>query len=153
MEVKINREIREYTESMFFGLSLRQFVFSILACIVAVVTYFILKPLVGLETTSWVCILVAIPFGILGFLTYNGMHVEEFIWAWIKSEILMPKKLRFSGKPIYYWVLREAHLEEVKSRKLSSRIVAKIKPKKKEKRGKHEKKEETSRRTKRRKRK
>ena len=31
MEVKINREIRNYTESMFFGLSLRQFVFSILA--------------------------------------------------------------------------------------------------------------------------
>lgn len=31
MEVKINREIRNYTESMFFGLSMRQFVFSILA--------------------------------------------------------------------------------------------------------------------------
>ena len=28
MEVKINREIRNYTESMFFGLSLRQFIFS-----------------------------------------------------------------------------------------------------------------------------
>ena len=31
MEVKINREIRNYTESMFFGLSLRQFIFSVLA--------------------------------------------------------------------------------------------------------------------------
>ena len=31
MEVKINREIRNYTESMFFGLSMRQFVFSVLA--------------------------------------------------------------------------------------------------------------------------
>ena len=29
MEVKINKEIRDYTESMFFGLSLRQFVFCI----------------------------------------------------------------------------------------------------------------------------
>lgn len=27
MEVKINREIRNYTEAMFFGLSLRQFIF------------------------------------------------------------------------------------------------------------------------------
>ena len=34
MEVKINKEIRNYTESMFFGLSLRQFVFSVLACII-----------------------------------------------------------------------------------------------------------------------
>lgn len=27
MEVKINREIRSYTEAMFFGLSMRQFFF------------------------------------------------------------------------------------------------------------------------------
>ena len=35
MEVKINREIRNYTESVFFGLSLRQCVFSLLAVGVA----------------------------------------------------------------------------------------------------------------------
>ncbi len=49
MEVKINREIRDYTESMFFGLSLRQFIFSVLACGVAVGVYFLLRPLLGLE--------------------------------------------------------------------------------------------------------
>lgn len=36
LEVKINREIRNYTESMFFGLSLRQLIFSALAVAVAV---------------------------------------------------------------------------------------------------------------------
>ena len=44
MEVKINREIRNYTESMFFGLSLRQCIFSLLAVAVAVGLYFLLKP-------------------------------------------------------------------------------------------------------------
>lgn len=44
LEVKINREIRNYTEAMFFGLSLRQFIFSILACGVAVGIYFLLRP-------------------------------------------------------------------------------------------------------------
>ena len=53
MEVKINREIRNYTESMFFGLSMRQFIFSILAVAVAVGLYFLLKPYVGTETVSW----------------------------------------------------------------------------------------------------
>ena len=62
MEVKINREIRNYTESMFFGLSLRQFIFSVLACGVAVGLYFLLRPYVGTETVSWVCILGAAPF-------------------------------------------------------------------------------------------
>ena len=45
MEVRINREIREYTESMFFGLTLRQFIFSVLACAIAVLIYFTFKPL------------------------------------------------------------------------------------------------------------
>ena len=56
MEVKINKDIREFSESIFFGLSLRQFIFSVLACIVAVILYFILKPFCGIETLSWVCI-------------------------------------------------------------------------------------------------
>lgn len=55
MEVKINKEIRNYTESMFFGLSLRQFIFSVLACGVAVGLYFLLRPRFGTETLSWVC--------------------------------------------------------------------------------------------------
>ena len=73
MEVKINREIRNYTESMFFGLSLRQFVFSLLAVGVAVLLYFVLKPYVGTETVSWMCILGAAPFAAMGFVNYNGM--------------------------------------------------------------------------------
>ena len=68
MEVKINREIRDYTESMFFGLSLRQFVFSLLAILVAVGIYFALKPRLGTETVSWVCILGAAPFAAMGFI-------------------------------------------------------------------------------------
>ena len=47
MEVKINKEIRNYTESMFFGLSLRQFIFSVLACGVAVGLYLRCVPLCG----------------------------------------------------------------------------------------------------------
>ena len=91
MEVKINREIRNYTESMFFGLSMRQFIFSILAVAVAVGLYFLLKPYVGTETVSWMCILGAAPFAALGFITYHGMTAEQFIWAWIRSELLEPK--------------------------------------------------------------
>ena len=93
MEVKINREIRNYTESMFFGLSLRQCVFSVLAIAVAVGLYFLLRPMFGLETLSWVCVLGAAPFAALGFITYHGMTAEQFLWAWLRSELLEPKQL------------------------------------------------------------
>lgn len=36
MEVRINKEVRNYQESLFFGLSLRQFLFALLAVAVAV---------------------------------------------------------------------------------------------------------------------
>lgn len=101
MEVKINKDIREFSESIFFGLSLRQFFFSVLACIVAVILYFVLKPFFGIETLSWVCILGAAPFAILGFVKYNGMTAEKFVMAFIKSEFIIPKKLTFKAKNIY----------------------------------------------------
>ena len=106
MEVKINKEIRNYTESMFFGLSLRQFIFSVLACGVAVALYFVLRPYFGTETLSWMCILGASPFAALGFIKYNGMTAEQFVWAWIKSEFLMPKKLTFLPDNLYYEALK-----------------------------------------------
>ena len=48
MEVKINKEIQSYSESMFLGLSMRQCGFSLAAILVAVGLYFLLKPYPGL---------------------------------------------------------------------------------------------------------
>ena len=106
MEVKINREIRNYTESMFFGLSMRQCVFSLLAVVVAVGLYFLLKPYVGTETVSWMCVLGAAPFAALGFFTYHGMTAEQFLWAWLRSELLEPRELRFESSTLYYDILK-----------------------------------------------
>jgi hypothetical protein len=108
MEVKINREIRDYTEAMFFGLSFRQFVFSLLAILVAVGIYFGLKTHLGTETVSWVCVLCAAPFAAMGFIRYNGMTAERFVWAWLRSEFIVPKKLMFKATNIYYEVLKSA---------------------------------------------
>ena len=115
LEVKINREIRNYTESMFFGLSMRQFIFSVFACGVAVGLYFLLRPYVGTETVSWMCVLGAAPFAALGFIKYHGMTAEQFVYAWIKSEFLIPKRLIFHPENLYYEILKtniETHEKE-----------------------------------------
>ena len=106
MEVKINKEIRDYTESVYFGLSLRQFIFSILACGMAVVLYFVFRPYFGIETLSWLCILGAAPFAAIGFIKYNGMNAEEFLLAYIRSEFLTPKELVFEPTNYYYEMLK-----------------------------------------------
>ena len=116
MEVKINREIRNYTESMFFGLSFRQFVFSLLAVGVAIVLYFALKPHVGTETVSWMCILGAAPFAAMGFINYHGMTAEQFLIAWLRSEMIEPREIRFESNNYYYEAVKDviaAHEKEV----------------------------------------
>ena len=108
MEVKINKEIRNYTESMFFGLSMRQFLFSVLACGVAVGLFFLLRGRFGTETLSWMCILGASPFAVMGFVRHNGMTAEQFVWAWVKSQFLMPKKILFVPENLYYEAVKQA---------------------------------------------
>ncbi len=107
MEVKINKEIRDYTENIYFGLSLRQFFFSVCACITTVILYFIGKKFFGIETISWVCMLGALPFAILGFYKYNGMPAEQFFMAWLRTEFIVPKRMTFKPTNYYYELLKE----------------------------------------------
>ena len=86
---------------------MRQFVFSLLAVGVAVLLYFLLKPHVGTETVSWMCVLAAAPFAAMGFVRYNGMTAEQFVWTWLRSEMIEPKQIKFEPANIYYEVLRD----------------------------------------------
>lgn len=88
IEVKIPKEIRQYKESIFFGLSARQFFCSLAALIAAAGIYLFLGRFIGKETASWLCIVLVAPFAAAGFFNYNGLSFEQFIWAVIKSEFL-----------------------------------------------------------------
>ena len=92
---------------MFFGLSLRQLVFSALAVGVAIGLYFLLKPYVGIETVSWMCILGAAPFAAMGFISYHGMTAEQFLWVWLRSEILEPREIIFEPVNLYYEMMKK----------------------------------------------
>ena len=61
-----------------------------------------LKPILDIGIVSWLCMAGAVPFVLLGFVKYNGMTAEKFLVAWLKSEILTPKKLLF--KPSNYYL-------------------------------------------------
>ena len=90
------KEIRDYQESIFFGLSTRQFLCSLLAVGVAVGIYFGLRPFVGSEEVGWMCILGDAPFAACGFFKYHGMTAE---------------KLVFQSDSLYYKAMEEAIAE------------------------------------------
>lgn len=92
-EIKINKEIRDYTESIFFGLSLRQSIFSIIACIIATDIYFLFNDKLGTEMTSWLCMLGAAPFAALGFIRFQGMYTEDIVKTALYSFLLSSTNL------------------------------------------------------------
>ena len=101
METYIVKEIRSYEETIFLGLSKRQFFCSLLAIVTAVAVYFGLRNLVGNEIVGWLCMVGALPFALMGFVRYHGMTAEKFFMAFIRSEILMPKHLKSKPMNLY----------------------------------------------------
>ena len=112
LEVRINKEVRNYQESLFFGLSLRQLLFALLAVAVAVGVYFGLRPVLGNGEIGWVCVLAAFPFALGGFFQYNGMTLERFLLAYIRSEFLFPRRLVFKSDNIYAKALENSTIKE-----------------------------------------
>ena len=142
MEVKMNKEIRDYQESMFFGLNFRQCAFSVLALLTAVGIYFGTRSLPVEEIRGWLCMLGAAPFAACGFFKYHGMTAEQFLWAFVKSEFLYPKRLSYQPENLYYACMEESILAGERTGKEGTQFTRKkensqkkVKPKKRNGRG------------------
>ena len=107
MEIKINKDVLEYTEAIFFGLNLRQLVCSGLAIASAVRVYFNMRDVVSQDTVTYLCVAAAAPFAAIGFIRYNGMYLERIILAWMKDNCLCPRKLTYRANNLYKEALND----------------------------------------------
>ena len=57
MQIKAAQEVRDCQTEVFFGMNLRQLVFTGLAGASAVLCWFLLRDRLSMETISWLCIL------------------------------------------------------------------------------------------------
>ncbi len=78
----------------------------------AVAVYFGLRNVLGTGEIGWICVLAAFPFALGGFFTYNGMTLERFVLAFIRSEFLYPKKLMFRSENLYAKALDHSTIKE-----------------------------------------
>ena len=85
--------------------------FALLAVLVALAMYFCLRPVLGTGEIGWVCILAAFPLALSDF-TYNGMTLERFLMAYIRSEFLMPKRLLFRTEDLYVKLMEHTSIKE-----------------------------------------
>lgn len=117
MEVRINREIRDYSEKLALGLTLREAVFSGLAVVASGGTYFVLSGSLHMEIVSWVCVAAAAPFVFLGFFKYHELSAERIVMK-IMEERRGSRCLTFAASDIYAGIKkREKKGNEIKDSK------------------------------------
>lgn len=105
-DIKLIKDIRKYSENIFFGLSLRQFIFAALAVGGSVAAYFLLKDVLSGEAMGWICILAALPFAFFGFFKYQGLTAWQFLITALRY-FAAPVKLPRVNRNLYYDIYRK----------------------------------------------
>lgn len=81
MEIRMPPKVGNYKESIFMGLSYRQFLCSALCIGSAAGIYFLTHDILGREIASWICLISGAPFAMMGFFRYNKLPAERILIA------------------------------------------------------------------------
>jgi hypothetical protein len=114
IEVRIQKEIRTYKEKLFFGLTLRQLLCTIIAFAINIPLYWYGRDIVGADTASWVAILIAMPIFLIGYFNYNGMTFEQFLKTVIQQELVYPQKRKYQTANLFEVLIKASKKEEGK---------------------------------------
>lgn len=110
IEIRIPKEIKNYREKLFFGLTLRQCICTAIALLICVPIYIFGNRFLPQEAVSWVVILIAVPLMFTGFFRYNDMAFEQFALEVIRFHT-SPQKRIYSYEPPFM-ELRNGYLTE-----------------------------------------
>lgn len=100
IEIRIPKEIREYKEKIFLGMTVRQIICNTCAIAVCVPTYIYGKEYLGKELISWLVIILGLCIGMMGYYNYNGMTFEKFLVAVYKFYTYPIKRKYISINPL-----------------------------------------------------
>ena len=104
-EIKLIKEVRNYTEGIYFGLNGRQLCGAILAIGMGGLAYFSLKDHMDDMVISWICVLAAAPGAAIGFFKYQGLTAEQFLVVVLRY-LFSPKRLIYESRNLYVDLLK-----------------------------------------------
>ena len=110
IEIRIPKEIKNYREKLFFGLTLRQCICTAIALLICVPIYIFGNRFLPQEAVSWVVILIAVPLMFTGFFRYNDMAFEQFALEIIRF-YTSPQQRIYSYEPPFM-ELRNGYINE-----------------------------------------
>lgn len=121
MEIKINKDIQEYRETIAFGLDVRQFIFCILAVACGAGLYILLFQAINASLAGWIAVIAAVPGALLGFFKINDLTFEKFLFAFVKTNFLFPQTRTFCTPETRERLKAEADAKKKKPKKAAKK--------------------------------
>ena len=112
IEIRIPKEIKNYREKLFFGLTLRQCICAGIALLICVPLYIWGHHFLPQEAISWIVVFIAVPLMLTGFFRYNDMAFEQFALEVIHF-YAYPQKRVYSYEPPFMELRNVYMLEEL----------------------------------------
>ncbi len=132
IEIRIPKEIKNYREKLFFGLTLRQSICAGVALLICVPLYIFGNKFIPQEALSWLVIIIAAPLMLAGFFRYNDMNFEQFAVEFIYHNFTSQKRV-YSYEPIFMELRNEyisdelaAEIEKKESKSELKRLLRKV---------------------------
>jgi hypothetical protein len=119
IDIKIPKEIRDYKETIFAGLNLRQIISLSIAFGINVPLYMYAKTHIGDELASWLVLLTGVPVFLIGFIKFDGMPFEKYFKVMLRFNFLVPRKRKYKVENIYTVIYNEQ--KKLRDEKLKSK--------------------------------
>lgn len=91
MKVKMSKNIENFKPKLIGSFTTRQVVSSVICLCVNIPLYIFLEKYIGEDIAGWVVIILAIPILAFGWMEYQGLTFEKFIFEIVISEFFAPK--------------------------------------------------------------
>lgn len=125
IEIEVNQDIREYKTKLIGPFTTRQVICLILGGTTVIGAYNLLQPYLASDTTTFVCMILAVPFILMsGIFEPHGMKMEDFLRASFVSLVLSPTVRKYELENSYNKQLMEERKKKKKKKRKKSKIKA-----------------------------
>lgn len=97
--VRVPKEIRDYKEKLWAGMTARQLIALIIMIPLGILIYRYGKPIIGKNAVENLIFILLVPIGVIGFFPYqHGMKPEVWFKVLFRYYFLVPKTRKFISK-------------------------------------------------------
>lgn len=122
IEIEVNQDIREYKTKLIGPFTTRQVICLILGGTTVIGAYNLLQPYLTSDTTTFVCMILAVPFILMsGIFEPHGMKMEDFLRASFVSLVLSPTVRKYELENSYNKQLMEERKKKKKKKRKKSK--------------------------------